>query len=108
MSLSNWWRRRWWVRTRWREHQWRGVAARFWRAADLYAIALSVAVTARVEGDVGGEWRVIEARIRELAPDPGEVWVLVSLVVDYMGRSAEELEGLGIEHARRRDEGSER
>jgi hypothetical protein len=95
--------------TRWRERRRRqGIAARFWRAADLYAIALSVAVTARAEGSVSDEWRVIEARIRELVPDPGEVWVLVSLVVDYMGRSSEELEALGIEHARRRDEGPER
>jgi hypothetical protein len=107
MSVSDWWRGRWWwMPTRWRERRRRrGIVARFWRAADLYAIALSVAVTARAAGSVGDEWRVIEARIRELVPDPGEVWVLVSLVVDYMGRSCEELEALGIEHARRRDEG---
>jgi hypothetical protein len=79
--------------------------ARFWRAADLYAIALSVAVTARLEGSVSDEWRVIEARIRELAPDPEEVGTLISLIVDYMGRGSEELERLGVEHARRRDEG---
>jgi hypothetical protein len=64
-----------------------------------------VAVTARAEGSVSDEWRVIEARICELVPDPGEVWALVCLVVDYMGRSPEELEALGLEHARRRDEG---
>jgi hypothetical protein len=107
MSVIEWWRGRWWwMPTRWRERRRRrGVVARFWRAADLYAIALSVAVTARMQGRVSAEWDVIRTRIREFAPDPEEVGTLISLIVDYMGRGSEELERLGVERAQRRDEG---
>jgi hypothetical protein len=71
------------------------------RTGEILAIARSVAMTAHTEGDEGGEGggglELIDDWIAEFMPDTEEVASLVWAIVDYLGRSPEELKWLALD-----------